>query len=199
MPWEKQFDKDEALEKAGEAFWAGGYEGTCMTALLEQMGIQKGSFYATFGSKHQVLLDSLDGYVTRHLSALRELGRASSPRQALVRHLDEVVESACGAGRHLGCYLVNTALELAPRDAEVQALAQRTLAAHESVYASLLSSAKERGEVAADLDPKATARGLLALVLGIRVLSRSGAPAAVIHSAHEQALRLLGEPARAGP
>lgn len=199
MPWEKQFDKDEVLEKAGRAFWEGGYEGTCMTALLEQMGIQKGSFYATFGSKHQVLLDSLERYVTRHLTALRELGRETSPRAALERHLGEVTNNACGEGRNLGCYLVNTSLELAPRDPDVQALAQRTLAAHEKVYAALLAEAREKGEVSADLDPNATARALLALVLGLRVLSRSGVPETVIRSAHDQALRLLAEPSRAGP
>ena len=43
--------RDEALKRAGRLFWRRGYEKSSMTALLKAMGIQKGSFYATFGGK----------------------------------------------------------------------------------------------------------------------------------------------------
>lgn len=192
MPWEKQFDKREVLERAVRAFWAGGYEGTSMTDLLAQMGIQKGSFYATFGCKHQVLLECLETYTREHLGRLGALAREASPRAALEGHLAEVTAAATGAESHLGCFLVNTSLELSPRDPEVQELTQRTLAAHESLYQTLFAAARARGEVAPDLDPAASARLLLALVLGMRVLGRSGAPADVITSVRDQALGLLG-------
>ncbi len=47
MPWEKQFDTDEALAKAMHAFWARGYEATSMQDLVDCMGVNRGSLYAT--------------------------------------------------------------------------------------------------------------------------------------------------------
>lgn len=191
MPWEKQFDKKEALERACRAFWSCGYEGTSMTALLEQMGIQKGSFYATFGSKHQILLDALKSYTSDRLAAMACMANACSPRAALEHHLATVADHATGSSRELGCFVVNTALELAPRDKCVQAAVQETLLAHERYYRSALEAAKAKGEVQSDLDAQQTARGLLALVIGIQVLARSGAAPDVIESIRRQAIGLL--------
>ena len=52
MPSTKQFDVEEALDRAVDTFWEHGYQATSMCTLLAEMGIQKGSFYATFSSKH---------------------------------------------------------------------------------------------------------------------------------------------------
>ena len=82
MPWEKQFDQNETLELAMRAFWSGGYEGTSMTELLESMGIQKGSFYATYGSKHQVLIDALEAYVQDRFERFEAILDEPSPRTA---------------------------------------------------------------------------------------------------------------------
>jgi AcrR family transcriptional regulator len=45
---DKQFDPDEALEKAMALFWAKGYAATGMAELQEQMGIGRKSLYDTF-------------------------------------------------------------------------------------------------------------------------------------------------------
>ena len=54
----KEFDRREALEKAMEAFWAKGYEGTSVSDLLEAMGIHRGSMYDTFGDKRSLFLEA---------------------------------------------------------------------------------------------------------------------------------------------
>lgn len=198
MPWEKQFNKEEALERAGQAFWAGGYEATCMTSLLESMGIQKGSFYATFGSKRQVLLDSLEAYIRTWQAQSRGFAQELSPRAALERQLANHAAEARGENRKMGCYVVNMALELAPHDEEVRRLVATAFSDHEEHYTELLKAGQSRGEISPELDARATARALLALVLGLRVLSRSAAPHGVIDSVLQQALALLG-PAPASP
>lgn len=49
MPRPKEFNPDEALEKAMQAFRHKGYEATSMEDLLSAMDSNRGSFYASFG------------------------------------------------------------------------------------------------------------------------------------------------------
>lgn len=191
MPWEKQFDRDEALKRAGRLFWRRGYEKSSMTALLKAMGIQKGSFYATFGSKRQILMEALDEYIATRFGGFRARGD-ESPLRALRRHLDEVVDESIGEQRSAGCFLVNSALELAPHDRQVGEVVTKTLDAHAGFYRSLLDDAKSRGELPKRYDTARHAQGLLALVLGMRVMARGGMPAGTIRAVRAQAEELLG-------
>ena len=79
MPWEKQFDVDAALERAGEAFWANGYEATSVRDLLNTMGIQKGSFYDTYGSKKTAYLMALRQYMQRLAADFQEGAEQQTP------------------------------------------------------------------------------------------------------------------------
>ena len=53
---DKQFDPDEALEKAMQLFRANGYAATGMAELQTQMGIGRKSLYDTFGNKRQLFI-----------------------------------------------------------------------------------------------------------------------------------------------
>src|SRR5689334_21629390 len=182
MPWEKQFVVDEALAEAERAFWRQGYEATSMENLLQCMGIQKGSFYATFGSKHEILMAALERYISSRRALAEELLAEPSGLVALKQHLDSVSTESCGERRALGCFIVNVALELAPRDAAVRDLVQKALAGQEALYAGLLEKAKRAGEVSVELDVPAAVKTLLSIVLGLRVLARAGVSEETIRS-----------------
>ena len=62
MPWERQFDANEVLDKAMQAFWSRGYEATSMQALVETTGVNRASLYATYGDKHALFLAALRMY-----------------------------------------------------------------------------------------------------------------------------------------
>lgn len=191
MPRDKLFDVEEARQKALVAFWSNGYEATSMQDLLDAMGIQRGSFYATFESKHQILIDTLRQYDDARRETFASLAKAKSTR-AMVRELFErIAEEASARGGQRGCFLVNSALELAPRDAEVAAIVTRAFSETESYFKDSLEQGKLRGEVGAHVDTVATARALLGLLLGLRVLARSGAAKPVIASIVDQATALV--------
>lgn len=191
MPWEKQFDRDEALKRAEHAFWAGGYETTSMEELLRAMGIQKGSFYATFNSKHAALLETLQRYVLERFSDFNTLARQHPPLEALEKHFDAVVEESSGKLGRRGCFLVNAALELAPRDRAVWQLVRNTLESHQGFYRKLLSSAQAQGALPKDYDVEQAAAALLGMVLSMRVLARAGMPLASIRALRDQALAIV--------
>ncbi len=191
MPWEKQFDIDETLEKAGETFWAHGYEATSMSRLLKAMGIQKGSFYNAFGSKHEVYLRTLDQYAQQRLGELRELTRGKAAVAALRAHFDALYEDCISPQGHRGCMLLNCALETAHQDRQAQALVKKGLANHEKILHDLILEGQKTGEIDRNLDAGATAKTMMALVMGMRVYSRSGSDPQAVRTLADQAIRLV--------
>jgi TetR/AcrR family transcriptional repressor of nem operon len=193
MPWEKQFDRAEAVRRAQRVFWKTGYEKSSLTVLLRGMGIQKGSFYATFGSKHRILIEALQLYIGQRFESFQALRSAGPPLAALRRHLDDVLRESTGPDRFLGCFLVNCATELAPKDRAVRGIVSATLRDHVGFYQSLLDEAKAHGALPRGLDSAATASALLGLVVGMRVCARGGASETTLRALREQAEALIDD------
>ena len=191
MPWEKNFDVDVALRKAGQTFWAQGYQATSMCDLLDAMGIQKGSFYDTYGSKHEAYLRSLEQYTIERFGHFSEVAEGLAPKAALRALIDEIHRECSGPDGHKGCMLINCALELAHSDTAAQRQVQRAFEAHEQSFEDLIVAGQAAGEISAQLDAAATAKSMLALVVGMRVFSRSGATKASLRVLADQALALL--------
>ena len=192
MPWEKQFDRAEAVRRAQRVFWKTGYEKSSLTLLLKGMGIQKGSFYATFGSKHKVLVEALQLYIQQRFESFRALRTGRPPLTALRRHLDDVLRESTGSERFLGCLLVNCATELAPKDRAVRTIVSTTLRTHVQFYQSLLDEAKAQGALPSTFDSAVTASALLGLVVGMRVCARGGASDSTLQALRRQADALIG-------
>ena len=55
----REFDIDEALSAAMTAFWERGFAATSLADLMDATGLQKGSIYKAFGSKHELFMQAL--------------------------------------------------------------------------------------------------------------------------------------------
>ncbi|HEV2148907.1 MAG TPA: TetR/AcrR family transcriptional regulator [Longimicrobiaceae bacterium] len=193
MPRPKEFDRDEVLDRALEAFWTHGYEATSMQDLVEAMGIHRGSLYDTFGDKHALFLAALDRYervwVSRVVERLEEEGAL---REVLRRIFDEVVQEAASCSPRRGCLTTNSAVELAPRDPRVAARVAAAFGRVEEAFCTALTRAREHGEFGGDLDPRAVARFLTSSIQGLRVLARSGAERGTLRDVVDVTLRVVG-------
>jgi TetR/AcrR family transcriptional repressor of nem operon len=160
--------------------------------LLDSLGINRGSFYDTFVSKRQALLDALRRYdATRRRSLFAEARRHRSAKESIMWIFSSAAEKcSCPTGRR-GCFLVNSALELAPRDGEVAAIVNQSFAEIEGFFCTAIAEGKKGGEIPRAVEARATSRALLGMLLGIRVLSRSGAPKTAIRAIAQQAVALL--------
>jgi hypothetical protein len=64
MARNKQYNEQEVIEKRCLLFWRNGYQNTSVR-MLEEMGINQFSIYASFGNKHGVFVESLKCYKTK--------------------------------------------------------------------------------------------------------------------------------------
>ncbi len=192
MPWEKQFDVEKALERAQDTFWEQGYEATSMDCLLKRMGINRGSFYDTFGSKRDVLIQALRRYYWRdRVSYFRELTRGKPPRRAVAAVFHSMTDLSSGPQARRGCFLVNSALEIAPKDREVARIVRDGFADIEKFFSELVRQGQKTGEIRKNRNALEMGRALMNHLLGLMVLVRSRAPRAVLDSVVKQAERLL--------
>lgn len=193
MPWQKTFDTDEALERAMHAFWARGYEATSVQDLLDTMGLNRGSLYATFGDKRSLFIRALRHYDAVYRRAwVSTLAQRGSPRKAITGAFEDVIATVLDTGSRDGCLLINTALELSPHDPEIRDIVGQGLAEMEAFFHEMIENGQASREIAADIDPVETARALLGLFIGFRVLSRSRPEETLLRSIANQAEALLG-------
>jgi len=59
----KSYERAEALDRAMRVFWAKGYEGTHLSALVEATGLNRFSLYNEFGGKEGLYHAALEHYV----------------------------------------------------------------------------------------------------------------------------------------
>ncbi|MFF4381306.1 TetR/AcrR family transcriptional regulator [Kitasatospora sp. NPDC001547] len=187
----KEFDPDAALQAALELFWERGYEATSMADLVERLGIARASVYATFGSKHELYLRALERYCEQSDSArldeLSQPGPALPAVRAMVRHY----ATADGPERRIGCFVTNTAVELAAHDPAAARRVEASFDRLETLLTGALVRAAAQGELPAGREPRALARMLVVLLQGIRVVGKTADGAPRARDAAEQALALL--------
>lgn len=192
MPWEKQFDVNEILDKAMQAFWSRGYEATSMQDLVDCTGVNRGSLYATYGDKRALFLAALHMYDDRvRRKLLADLESRNRPREAIRALFLAFTSQVSENGGNRGCFLTNTALELAAHDPEVGKIVANAQEEIEAFFARMIRSGKDRGEIPPQVKAAEAARGLLASLLGLIVLTRSRPQRALLQSVVNDALHRL--------
>ena len=175
MARSKEFDPDEALDKAMHQFWQKGYFDTSIRDLIACTGVNYYGLYDAFESKHGLFLASLDHYrKTVTAEILADLQRPGSGIDALRTALQRVLKCMQTPSGRVGCLMCNTAVEIAPHDSDAAAKvrAHRTLL--HTAFRSRLSEAQTSGEISNTADIKALAEFLTTTVYTIGLLVRSG-------------------------
>ena len=106
----RQFDVDEALDRALEVFWARGYEGATLPELTRAMGINRPSLYAAFGNKEQLFRKALDRYQTGPMSFLTEALRQPTARAVVEAIFSGFVRMQRDRDKARGCLVVSGAI-----------------------------------------------------------------------------------------
>jgi len=148
MPWAKQFDEGDVLDKAMQAFWAHGCEAKSIQDLVDCMGLNRGGIYAAFGSKRKLFIRALERYQTHHRRAwLASLRRRHKPRAAILSVFEGAMGAALSDHSRSGCFLVNTAIELSPHDEAIARLVAEGQSDTEALFRDLILEGKTIGDI----------------------------------------------------
>jgi TetR/AcrR family transcriptional regulator, transcriptional repressor for nem operon len=193
----KAFDEDEVLDRAVDCFWLRGYEATSVRDLTERMGIGGASLYNAYGDKRALFVTALARYADRSMrERIARLEKSGRPKEAIRAFLAEIIDRSLDDPDRKGCLLVNSALDVAPHDAEIGRVIAGCFAELRAFFRRNLEAARAAHQVPRQTEPDELAGHLLGVVLGVRVLARTGANRAQLDAVARPALRLLAMPRR---
>ena len=195
----REFDEEEVLDAAIECFWRRGLEATSVRDLAEATGVNQPSLYNAFGDKRELFGRALERYATRSMrERIERLEQKHPPKEAIRAFFRELVARTLADPDHRGCLIVNSALEVAPHDAELRPVIASYLGEIEAFFCRCLEKLKESGDLSPSLDPKDMARLFLSVLLGVRVAARAKPERPLLEGMVRPALALLEHTQQSG-
>ncbi|HEV3340529.1 MAG TPA: TetR/AcrR family transcriptional regulator [Pirellulales bacterium] len=173
----RQFDLDEALDRALEVFWARGYEGATLPELTRAMGINRPSLYAAFGNKEQLFHKALERYQTGPMSFLAAALRKTSARAVVEAIFSGFVSMQRDRDKARGCLVVSGALACGEEADTVRRELEQLRQAVVTALRTRFERAVQDGDLAAGTDCATLARYIATVLNGLAVQSASGATA----------------------
>ncbi|RUT02821.1 TetR family transcriptional regulator [Dulcicalothrix desertica PCC 7102] len=181
----KEFDREEVLQKALYTFWEKGYDATTLPDLLESMGINRSSFYNSFGDKQTLFREVMSLYYQQiGIKRLAILHKAKSIKQGLWDYFNHNIDVAVAEYNPGGCLLTNTATNLKTIDEQVTKHIVQGVDRLEQALFNLLEKGQQSGEIAPNKDIKAIARLMISVSYGLNIAAR-------IHSDREMLLDMV--------
>jgi TetR/AcrR family transcriptional repressor of nem operon len=113
------------------------------------------------------------------------------PKEAIRRFVGEVIERSVNDPERRGCFLINSALEVAPHDPELGAEIAKRLSEIEAFFRRAVRAGQADTSIPSSRDARDIARLLLGVLLGIRVLARTRPERALLEGVARPALGLL--------
>lgn len=180
----KQYDRSELLDRAMDLFHRRSFNGTSTAELVEELGVNRKSMYAEFGSKQGLFEAALDHYNTTSLSAVLAAVEAVDAGPDAIRSTFAGFASASedwAQGR--GCLLCNTAVERSVLDPacgdHVDAYFDRLT----NAFRNALQNGQGAGEISKTADLDDLAAFFTMALIGIASLAKGRANPNQIHAA----------------
>jgi AcrR family transcriptional regulator len=184
----REFDFDNALDRALLVFWRNGYEGASIADLTEAMGINPPSLYAAFGNKEGLFRKAVDRYVERH-AGFWDVASAKPTAHAMVEHLlhasaDFVTDEA----NPRGCLFVRGPMACSEAANKIRDELVTRRATGEARLRERLERAIAGGEISPELNPADYARYIMTVLEGMSVQAAGGASREDLHKVAEMTM-----------
>ena len=192
MSRKKEYDRTELLDRAVALFRLQGFNGTSTAELVAELGINRKSMYAEFGSKQALFEATLEHYNQKYLT--RVLAPVEAPDASLegIRQAFYGYASAIeGPFRGQGCLMCNTAAERGALDPGSGRYVVAYLARITQAFRQALSNAQQNAEINLTIDLDEMAGFLTTALIGVAASVRAEAPPAQVWAAYKVVMGML--------
>ncbi|MGH8146131.1 MAG: TetR/AcrR family transcriptional regulator [Rhodanobacteraceae bacterium] len=172
----REFDMDRVLDAAVQVFRARGYNATSIADLRAAMGLTAGSLYKAFKDKRAIFIAALDRYIaSRDESISRHLRNTRTGRERILALLRSYADVSHDAEGRCGCMVLGGLMEVDTFDVALARRFHQALAQVERRFGEFIELGIRDGSLPNHLDPRGSARYLLCVAEGLRVLGKHGA------------------------
>ena len=172
----KQFDKNKVLQAASAVFQKNGYNGTSIDEILVATSLSRSSLYDSFKDKHNLYLETLEFYKNNGTNLLDKLDEKDlNGFQKIEIMFNEVVKHLIDNPDDNGCLLVNAAAEMSKQCFKTAQVICNNKDEVQDLIASWLLDAQNKKVLKLSKSAKVYSQFLYNTLLGLRVMSQSGA------------------------
>jgi TetR/AcrR family transcriptional repressor of nem operon len=192
MAGTRQFDEDEALDRAMALFWRRGFGPTSMQDLAQATGVLRGSLYHAYGDKQALFLRVFARYRERFLGIVAEAMAAATPEQALRQYLGFSINTITDSGGDVssrGCLSTKTATDETAMHEEIRLALRGLLDGIRALLEQRLSRPDALARLA--LEPAAAATLIVTMTRGMVVMERVYSDRAQLQAVADDLLRVL--------
>ena len=174
----REFDETEALDRAMEVFWKKGYQNTSLDDLQDAMGIQRGSFYNTFGSKKETYLRAIDRYADFMFNGgpYTQAAHMEPGLGALAAMCDNYINSVTGDAELRGCFCAHVSKEHRGDDPAVQQAVAKGIERMRGIVKRSIEAAQRDGDLPEEVSADGMAMLFMSVAWGIHVMAEAGVP-----------------------
>ena len=176
MARHREFDADEALDKAMTLFWQKGFDETSVRDLVQFTGVAHAGLYAAFGDKQQLFEMALDRYFeTVMRPILAKLAAPGVGKEAIYGFFEDIMVLKNTTAFRNGCLFCNSIIEIGGEDEMVAGKVESFVGMAREALNNALGNAQKAGDIANDADIDALADYFITLFHGLAVRVRAGA------------------------
>ena len=188
----KQYERTQLLDRAVELFRRQGFNGTSTAELVAELGVNRKSMYAEFGSKQQLFEATLEHYNSKHLtSVLAPIEAPDAGVEAIRQAFTGYATASEGWFHGRGCLMCNTAVERGALDPASGQYVAAYLDRITRAFRHALDNAERSGEIDQTADLDELAAFFTTALIGVAACVRAKAPPEQVYAACRMATSIL--------
>ncbi len=188
----KRYDRTELLDRAVELFRRQGFTATSTADLVDELGVNRKSMYAEFGSKQGLFEAALERYDDHHLSGvLAPIEAPEAGADAIHEAFADYAAAAEGWASGRGCLLCNTAVERAALDPGARRHVDAYLDRLTGAFRHALGNARQNGDLEPEADLDQLASFFTMALIGVAAVIRAEAAPELVRAGCRVATSVL--------